>query len=876
MKSLYINTLNILMLLLFLLTAMPVNAQDSTEAITDDSRLPPSLLEKISLKLDSVPFREALNRLANIAGLHLNYSENIIPQDIKVTLDAVNKPAVVILGQILKNTPVDFVITKGNQIVLVKRKISGQAYSRDIFTISGYVNDSRSGETLVGTNIYINELNTGGTTNAYGFYSITIPEGYYTIKLSYVGYNSKEFFIILNKDINLNVELSTSSFAVDTVVVTSTIERDFVNSTEMGTIVLNPGKLSSTPYLLGEQDILKTMHLLPGVTFGREGDAGFYVRGGEFDQNLTLLDEAPVYSNFHSFGFFSVFNPDAIRNIKLIKGAAPPKYGGRLSSVLDIQMSEGNMKEYGGVAGIGLIFSRFTLEGPLIRDKSSFIVSARRTYLDGFKLFTSEIDDVDFYFYDLNGKVNYKIDNSDRLYLSLYLGSDVLGVTKDFQMSWGNNTGTLRWNHLFNDKFFLNTSMIYSRYKHETVVGGDNASDDEVTILSNVEDITLKQDYEYFKDTENTFSFGLNYIYHSFLPGQITIEGDTDFNFVIGKRNAHELSLYASHEYKFDDALTIDYGFRSTLFSVKGEKDRFDIEDATDAPLVEFHEDEAANYLRLEPRLTFTYQLNNVSSVKTGFAINHQYLHMLSNAISGTPLDVWQPSSARVKPQQSQQISLGYFRDFEQGAYEMSIEGYYKDLYNVIDLRDGANLVLKNYFESELVFGRGWAYGLEFHLKKQTGNFTGWIGYTIAKSERKIKEINNGRPYPSKYDRTHDFSIVAAYKISPAWSLSANWVYCSGYNTTLPYGSYSVDNKNIEVFTDRNSYRLPAYHRLDVGISYTNSLGGTWNFSLYNAYGHKNIYMISIRESENRFKEKEAVAYSLFSLVPSISYTLRF
>lgn len=874
MKLISIKT-GLKLLILLIISAGVLTAQDSTFTDANGKQIPKEFLKRITLEFKDVSFTDALHKIAAAGEFFINFNENIIPSSRKISINIKNKPSIIALIEILRGTSIDFVITKSNQLVLLKIS-SSQLNRNKEYTISGYLTEANSGEAIIGTNIFIYELGTGGTTNAYGFYSITVPQGYYTIKFSYIGYHTEEYFISLFKNLTLNVELKKESIEVDTVVVISEFEKDFVQSTQMGTISLNPVSMSNIPYLLGEKDILKTLHLLPGVTFGREGDAGYYVRGGEFDQNLTLLDEAPIYSTFHSFGFFSVFNPDAIKNITLIKGASPPKYGGRLSSVLDIQMNEGNMKEFAGVAGLGIIFSRFALQGPLIEDKSSYFISGRRTYLDIFKIFNPGAENFDFYFYDLNAKINYKLSNTDRLYLSGYFGSDVMGITEDFQMSWGNTTGTLRWNHLFNDKLFLNSSLIYSRFKHETVIGGENANDDNVSILSKINDITFKEDFEYFMNTQNTFTFGMNYIYHSFLPGQVSIKGDNIYNFIIGKRNADEASLYASHELTFFDKFEIDYGFRATLFSVTGEADKFSISDIEDSPILDLHENEKADYFRFEPRLTLSYQLNKSSSVKAGYSVNHQYLHMLSNAISGTPFDVWQPSSGRVKPQRSDQTSLGYFKNFERGEYEISTEIYYKDLSDIIDLRDGADLFLKNYFESELVFGKGWAYGIEFYIKKNFGNLTGWIGYSISKSERKIDEINNGKPYPSKYDRTHDLSIVTSYNLSSSWGLSANWVYSSGYNITLPYGKYNVDDKAVEVFTDRNGYRLPAYHRLDLGVSYTNSLGGTWNFSLYNAYARENTYMISIKNSDTERNRKEAIAYSFFSIVPSISYTLKF
>ena len=861
-----------------ILFVIPALAQVSNQLDSKGNRVPITMLKNITVDFNELPFIDAVNEVADKGQFSLNYKEDVVPKDLLVNLKLKNKPAIIVFKELLRGTGLGFIVADSVRVVIIEETPEENGLRVNKHTISGFVTDEESGEALIGTNVYVNELGAGSATNGYGFYSITVPEGVYTVSYSYIGYQKKDITETLYQSMEIDVALNRSSVSVDTVLVLEDRDKDFLGSTQSGSFELAPKTIERIPFLLGERDVLRTMHLLPGITFGREGDTGFYVRGGNSDQNLVLLDEAPIYNAFHSFGFFSVFNTDALKNVTIIKGSAPPKYGGRLSSVLDIQMKEGNMKNYQATLGLGLIFSRFTVQGPIVEDKSSFIFSGRRTYVDLLKILVPEpgLDSADLYFYDLNLKVNYKISNTDRLYLSGYMGSDKLGFEEVFGMYWGNTTGTLRWNHIFNNQLFLNSSLIYSQFKHETeVLPEDEGEDDAVNMISKINDITVKEDFQYFINPDNTLNFGLNYVHHSFLPGNIQIQGDNNFDFVIGKRNAHEVSLYLSHQHNFSDRFNIDYGLRSTLFFVEGEKDQFDFEDIDDSPILEFHENEKKNYLRLEPRIGLSYRLTPLITLKAGYARNHQYMHMLSNSTSGTPLDVWQPSSTKVQPQQCDQYSIGYFQILGQG-YEFSIESYYRDFQNVIDFKDGANVVLRNYFESELAFGRGWAYGVELLIRKNIGDLSGWISYTWSKSERQFDEVNNGSPFPAKYDRTHDFSIVLSYDLTERINFSANWIYSSGYNITLPYGVYYVDNRTVEAYTDKNGYRLPAYHRLDLGFSLKNALGGTWNFSVYNAYAQKNSYAIAVRNSRTNPGRKEAVSYYAFTLVPSISYTLEF
>jgi hypothetical protein len=853
-------------------------AQDSLLTDSGGNPLPDLLINRITVHLQNIPLLDALRNIERTGNFRLNYNEEILPQNKNVTVEINNKPVIFALRKILLGTSIDIAVTKNEEIVLVKFNYSEMHDNEIKYTISGFITDAESGEALLGTNLFIDELGSGVAANTYGFYSITIPEGYYTLRYSYMGYQAEEIFLSVFQNRELNIELDKKNLWLDTIIVASKTNSDFVASLDIGSIHLNPKKLENIPLLLGERDLLRTLQLLPGISYGREGDCGFYVRGGDPDQNLTLIDNAPVYNSFHSLGFFSVFNSDAIKDVNLYKGPAPPRYGGRLSSVLDINMKEGNLKEFGGSVALGLIFSRLTLQGPIIKDKSSFMISGRRTYLDVFKVFTAdeEINKSALYFYDLNLKANYRFSYNDRLYLSGYMGTDKFGFTDAFYMNWGNKTATLRWNHLFSNKLFLNSSLIYSRFDHTTEAYDEDDSDEVVKIVSEVDDITLKEDFQLFLNANNTLNFGLHYIYHKFLPGQMSATGQDAFNFVVGKRNAHEVSLYGSQEFTVNERIKLDYGLRATLFSVQGEEDIFNMDDIEDMPYVEYHKNENTHYWRIEPRLSFRYQIDDLSSIKAGYSKNHQYIHMISNSTSGTPLDIWQPSSAKVKPQSAHQLSLGYYRNLSQTDYEFSIEAYYKYMDDLIDYKDGANLMLRTYFESELVFGAGRAYGIELFLKKNTGNLTGWIAYTLSRSERIFPDINSGQPYPSKYDRTHDFSAIVSYRVGKNWVFSANFLYSSGFNITIPYGRYNISDRTINAYTSRNAYRLPSYHRVDIGISYNNNSGGTLNFSVFNLYARKNTYTLQFRESSNNPGSIETVRLSLVSIVPSISYTQRF
>ena len=649
----------------------------------------------------------------------------------------------------------------------------------------------------------------------------------------------------------------------------------------MGVEKLTPKDIKQIPLLFGEQDLVKAIQLLPGVKSAGEGNAGFYVRGGSADQNLILLDEAPVYNASHLLGFFSVFNSDAVKDVTLYKGGMPAEFGGRISSVLDVKMNDGNQKKLGVLGGIGLISSRLTVEAPVVKDRSSFIISARRTYADVFLKLARDtnIRKSRLYFYDLNTKFNYRINDKNRIFVSGYFGRDNFGFGEQFNFDWGNVTGTLRWNHLFSSRLFSNTSLVFSNYDYKISLTSDALN---VKVSSIIRDWNLKQDYQYFIRNNSSMKFGWNSIYHTFLPGKIEATGAFSNVTSNETRYAWENAVYASHEFSPVSTFTLNYGLRLTSFSYIGPGTIYTYtaegEKASEykAGSGEF----VKSYLNAEPRIQANYRIDEVQSVKAGYARTVQNLHLLSNTTSGNPTDIWIPSSTNVKPEIGDQYSIGYFRNLKNNLYELSAETYYKDLRNQIDYRNGADLVFNELVEGELVYGTGRAYGIELLARKRTGKLTGWIGYTLARTERKFDGINNGQYYPAKQDRTHDITIVAMYALNKKLALSANWVYYTGNAVTFPSGKYTVEGTIVNYYSERNGYRMPAYHRLDVGLTWyrknTATYESNWSFSIYNLYARRNAYSITFRQSETDPTKSEAVKLSLFRLIPAITYNFRF
>lgn len=766
---------------------------------------------------------------------------------------------------------------KKSVLIIIILILTNIVNAQEKSTISGHIKDASTGEELIGASIFIKELKIGGITNVYGFYSITIPNGKYSVEYSFIGYKTIITKLNLTNSINNNIELSPSISSLDEVVVTAEAADKNIRATEMSVIKLSPKEIKAIPVLFGEQDILKTIQLMPGVKAAGEGNSGFYVRGGGSDQNLILLDEAPVYNAAHLMGFFSVFNSDAVKDMKLYKGNAPAEFGGRLSSVLDVKMNDGNSKRFSASGGIGLISSKLTIEAPIVKDKGSFILAGRRTYADVFLKLSSDeaLQNTTLYFYDFNMKANYRLNKNNRIFLSGYFGNDVLDMDGDMGFNWGNTTATFRWNHLFSDKLFLNSTIIYSKYKYMLAIMDDK-------INSSIQDYNLKEDFQYFMNTRNTLKFGFNSIYHTFSPGELSSDVNPSKNKKIENKYALENALYISHSFDINTVLKINYGLRYSMFSYIGAGNVYTynneggIVDTTSYKSGELIQ----NYGGFEPRFLVNYLLNEKSSVKFSYTRNRQYIHLITNFTSSSNIDIWQPSTSIVEPEIADQFALGYFRNLKQNKFETSVEIYYKNLQNQIDIKNGAEIIMNEQVESDLVFGNGYSYGIEFFLRKKVGKLTGWLSYTWSKTERQFDEINNGDYFPAVYDRTHDISIVGVYNFTKRLSVSATWVYYTGNAVTYPVGRYEIGSQIVPVYSDRNSQRMPDYHRLDIGLTLKNKekrkFDSSWNFSVYNAYARQNAYTISFRPKENSPMETEAVQMSLFSIVPSITYNFKF
>lgn len=734
----------------------------------------------------------------------------------------------------------------------------------------------------------------GTVTNVYGFYSLTLPKGSYTIQYSYIGYKTIEFKADLTKNIKNNIEISSGSTDLNVVEISAEREDENVRSNEMSVAKINMKEIENIPVLFGERDILKTIQLLPGVKSGGEGNAGFFVRGGSSDQNLILLDEAPVYNASHLLGFFSVFNSDAIKDLKLYKGGMPAEYGGRLSSVMDIKMKEGNAKKFAATGGIGLIASKLTIEAPIVKDKGSFIISGRRTYADVFLKLSSDPDqkNTTLYFYDLNLKANYQFNEKNRLFVSGYFGRDNFGFADRFSFNWGNSTATVRWNHLYNDKLFSNTSFIYSNYNYKIDIKAAGFS-----INSQIQDFTLKQDVDFFWNENNKLKFGGSAIHHTFDPGEISSTGESIGNTKIENRYSVESALYISNEQKFNELWSATYGIRYSNFTQIGPGEIYTYNDkgeVTDTTKYTGN-NAVASYNGIEPRLAINYILNESSSIKTSYNKMYQYLHLLSNSSGNNPTDTWLPSSNNIKPEIADQVALGFFKNLKNNTYEFSLETYYKAMQNTIDYRTGAEITLNPTVEGELLYGKGRAYGLEVFLKRKKGLLTGWISYTLARTEVQFEKINQGAWYPAKQDRTHDLSIVAMYDLSERVKLSSTFVFYTGNAVTFPTGKYVIDGQTINLYSARNGSRMPNYHRLDLGLTLegknyrmvTNPETGnkekkdrkfqsSWNFSIYNVYARENAYSFTFREKEDNPNQTEIVRLSLFKIIPSISYNFNF
>lgn len=770
------------------------------------------------------------------------------------------------------------------------------ALAQDKFTVSGYIKDAKNGEALIGATVYKLGSQQGTSANEYGFYSITLPKGEHVIAVSIIGYQTFTFSVNLDKNVSKSIEMNEEGKQLDEVEITAEQADKNIKSTEMGVAKLDIKQINKVPALLGEVDVVRAIQLLPGVTTVGEGASGFNVRGGNIDQNLILLDEAPVYNSSHLFGFFSVFNPDAVKDVKLIKGGIPSQYGGRVSSILDIRMKEGNSKKLAVNGGLGSIFSRLSIEAPIIKDKMSFIVAGRRSYIDAlvkpFLKSSSPLKGSQFYFYDLTAKINYRIDDKNTVFASGYFGRDVFGATA-FKFNWGNATGTLRWNHVFNSKLFMNTTAFYSNYKY--FLGFKLESNDQkFEWNSNVVNYSIKPDFSYYLNSKNTIRFGAQALMYDFMPydavGQF--ESGSSVSFKSRKRYGVEYSVYAGNEHKVLPRLTLEYGVRVSMYQYLGKGRAYYYRDTVpNEPMAldttkDFKNGEVIkSYVNPEPRFSLNYVINSYSSIKASYNRMAQYLQLISNTAASTPLDVYTIASNNLKPLVADQGSVGYFRNFKDNMYESSVEVYYKYLQNQLDYVDNADLFINEQVESQLLQGLGRAYGAEFYLKKNKGKLTGWVSYTLSKTQRLVRGISNDEWFYSRYDRTHCLNTSVSYDISKRWSVSANFVYLSGTPATFPNSKVQIQGYNIPYNTDgvRNNYRITPYHRLDLGATYNYKKNEhrrykqSLVFSVYNVYNRRNAFSIYFRTKSGEPNQTEAVRYSIIgSFVPAVTYNFNF
>ncbi|WP_282135451.1 TonB-dependent receptor [Seonamhaeicola maritimus] len=783
--------------------------------------------------------------------------------------------------------------------LLILLLVSHIGFTQEKFTLSGIISESTSNETLIGVNIIFPEVKSGTTTNEYGFYSITLPKGTYKISISYLGYTTINEDLELNKNITKNFSLFNALENLDEIVITENIEKLSIQKPQMSVNKLTSSTIKEIPVVLGESDIVKAITLLPGVTSVGEGASGFNVRGGAADQNLILLDEATIYNSSHLFGLFSVFNPDAIKDLRLYKGGIPARYGGRVSSVLDIYQKEGNSKEFHMNGGIGLVSSRLLAEGPLKKDKGSFLLGGRSSYAHLF-LPLFDIDNI-AYFYDLNTKLSYKLNSKNNIYLSGYFGRDVFRIEDTFENTYGNSVLNFRWNHLFSDKLFSNLSLIYSDYYYDLKL-----SFVEFDWVSGIRNFNLKYDFKHYLSNNLKLQYGLNSVYYKFNPGDIkpTTETSGINPFKLIDKYAFENAIYLDVEHNVSNNLSLSYGLRLSSFLRLGQ-DELNVYDNDEA--VTFNDelqiyekanpistetfnksDVIENFFNFEPRFSMAYQLNSNTSVKASYNKMYQYLHLLSNTNAPTPLDIWTPSGKYVKPQSLHQYAVGYFKNFKNNLYSIEVESFYKTIKNRIDYIDGADLIANNAIEQVILNGEARAYGLEFLLRKNEGRFKGWLAYTLSKSEQQTKGrtttetgINNGAWYKTPFDKTHDISLTTSYNWSERVKLNANFLLQTGQPVTFPNSQYEYNGINIPNFGLRNENRLPSYNRLDVSLTYTpkqkkeKKRKRLWVFSIYNVYNRKNANTISFGQNYETGLN-EATRLALFGIVPSISYNFKF
>ena len=772
------------------------------------------------------------------------------------------------------------------------------AFAQEKVTISGQVKDLETGEDLIGATLYFEELETGAVTNVYGFYSLTLPKGSYTLKVSYIGYNPIVQKLDLESDLRFNIDLTGTAQKLDEVTVTAEALNSNVSSNEMSTIRISAKTIKDVPAVLGEPDLVKSILLLPGVTAVGDGTSGFNVRGGSADQNLIQLDEGIIYNSSHVLGFFSTFNPDAVKDVKIYKGGIPAQFGGRLSSVLDVRQKEGNMKAFAGQGAISLISARGLVEGPIVKDRGSFMVAARRSYADAFLTLVDNSNTA--FFYDLNLKTNYIVNDKNRVYLSGYFGRDKFQLDGILGNNWGNATGTFRWNSVISNKLFANFSAIYSNYDYaiDNLVNGS-----EYRLSSNILTWNPKVDFTYFINEKNELEFGGDSKWYTFKPGEVRpIEGSNVNSFNLDDKFGNEQGAYASYKLNLN-RVQINAGLRYSRFARTGRQtipvyandqpvvynsaiSRYESGDVVDTRIFRSNGN-VETFENLEPRFSATFLIDEQQSVKLSYNRMNQYLHLISNSTAPSPLDILAPSGPFIRPQQADQYALGLFKNLNGNDWETSVEVYYKDIHNMVDYVDGADILANNSIETVLLSGDGRSYGAEFYIKKNAGKLTGWLSYTLSKSERRVQGlgegdpgINNGEWYNANFDKVHDLSITGIYSLSNRWNLAANFLYATGLPGTFPEGRYQYGGVVLPQYGNRNKERLPDYHRLDLSatLKARKALGKSaeWTFGLLNVYNRANANSIYFKENEDNRGDTEAIKSYLYGITPNVSYSFKF
>jgi len=777
--------------------------------------------------------------------------------------------------------------------VILTVELSAQKY-----VIFGFIKDKTTGESLIGATLSIEDRSIVTTSNNYGFYSITIPEGKQRIRCSYIGYQVFNKDIDLHSETNLNIEMDVKSSNLEEVIITGTKNNKILNN-EIGSQSLSMLVIKQMPAVMGETDLVKSLQLLPGIQATHEGTTNLSVRGGSFDQNLFLLDDAPVYNPSHALGFFSVFNSDAIKSVKIYKAAFPAQYGGRLSSIVDIHMKEGNSKQLSYSGGIGLIASRLTMEGPLIKDKASFIISGRYSYagltangagLLGQSLRMGSLRDFsannEIHFYDLNAKINFELDKKNRLYLSAYTGADhfyYYAIDDNSSMDWGNIIGTVRWNHVFNSRLFANTMLIYSKYDYSYILKDDAR---HFKWSSNLQELDFKTDFDYFLNPNNHIKFGISAENHYYFPGKVVPRDSTSITkpFTLDKQRAVISTVYVNNEQMINDKIGIDYGLRYSTFFLLGKSTVYSYySDLSVQDSVQYGSGELVQFYHgLEPRLSIRYMLNQTTSVKLSYTKTIQFQHLLGNSSVGFPSDVWVPASKQIKPQSANQYAIGFYKSFAENKYEFFTEAYYRKIYNIIDYKDNAGLFLNPHIETQVLSGTGQSYGIEFFLEKKVGRMNGWLSYTLSKTTKQIDGINNNKSYLAIYDKRHNFSAVLNYKLSSTWSASSIFKFTSGGFATIPEGTFNYYGSAFNYYTARNGYELPSYHRLDLSFNYQSRKNEhrkrktEWNFGIYNVYDRKNIFSLFIRQEIANLYSSRAYKMYLYGITPFVSFNFKF